>query len=207
VLIDDYLDGTLKEAQHQEVELHLASCASCRAEEQATRRLLQEAAALPKEMRPERDLWPEIAARASRSRRGGLAFLRSPALLAAAAALVVALGVVMTGVRERGPQPLAPAGTLQPAGTGAASVREAEAEYVKATGELMAAVNARRGQLSPETLQAVEKNLATIDQALNEVRAALEKDPGNAKLTKMLTSTHQRKLDLLLRLIRLSSQI
>jgi len=31
--IDDYVDGALDEAAFQEMELHLAGCAECRAEE------------------------------------------------------------------------------------------------------------------------------------------------------------------------------
>jgi hypothetical protein len=71
----------------------------------------------------------------------------------------------------------------------------------------MEALNARRDSLSPETLKAVDENLKTIDDALRQVREALDKDPGNRQLTLMLASTHQKKLDLLLRLLRLSSQI
>ena len=43
--------------------------------------------------------------------------------------------------------------------------------------------------------------------ATRQLRGALDKDPGNPQLSKMLASTQQKKLNLLLRLIRLSSQI
>jgi hypothetical protein len=58
-----------------------------------------------------------------------------------------------------------------------------------------------------EDAKALDENLLRIDASLREVRDALDKDPQNPKLTRMLASTHQKKLDLLLRLIRLSSQI
>ena len=51
--------------------------------------------------------------------------------------------------------------------------------------------------------EAVDENLAVIDEALKEIRDALDKDRGNPKLTSMLASTHQKKLDVLLRLVKL----
>jgi len=78
---------------------------------------------------------------------------------------------------------------------------------MRATGQLMDVLNARRGSMSPETQTAVSKNLQAIDEALGELRQALDKDPSNRQLNKMLASTQQKKLNLLLRLIRLSSQI
>jgi hypothetical protein len=214
--LDDYVDGTLPQAQLHEMELHLAECAACRGEESRLRRLLDQAAALPRDMKPGRDLWPAIAARleegavgaeaperAARSWRSPVALAAAAAVLLAVAALVTKGGRVGIGVAE---QPAAP--VAQPAAAGErAHVQEAETEYLRATGQLMDALNTRRGSLSPETLRAVDENLRTIDDALRQVRAALEKDPGNRQLTQMLASTHQKKLDLLLRLLRLSSKI
>ena len=61
--LDEYVDGDLDEAAFQEIELHLAGCAECRQQERLLRALIAEAAALPEEIRPARDLWPEMAAR------------------------------------------------------------------------------------------------------------------------------------------------
>jgi hypothetical protein len=43
-----------------------------------------------------------------------------------------------------------------------------------------------------------------IDQALKEIRDALQKEPGNRELTRMLASTHRKKVDVLRRMVRLS---
>jgi negative regulator of sigma E activity len=215
--LDDYVDGSLPEALLHEMELHLDQCAACRTEESHLRRLLREAAALPREMKPARDLWPTIAARIGEEQAGGAeASERTtrpwtrPAALAAAAAVLLAVATLMTqGGRRPTPSATEPAATAaQPAAGGeTAHVQQAETEYLRATGQLMDALNTRRGSLSPETLRAVDENLRTIDEAVRQVRAALEKDPGNRQLTQMLASTHQKKLDLLLRLLRLSSKI
>jgi hypothetical protein len=212
--LDEYVDGTLPEAQLQEIELHLAGCAACREEEARLRRLLDLASALPQEIRPRRDLWPAITARLESAdepspERETPRFWARPAWLAAAAALLFAVASIVTQMRDVKPvDPVeGPTGVAQPAVSGTGYAQQAEIEYLRATGQLMEALNARRDSLSPETLKAVDENLKTIDDALRQVREALDKDPGNRQLTLMLASTHQKKLDLLLRLLRLSSQI
>jgi hypothetical protein len=71
----------------------------------------------------------------------------------------------------------------------------------------MAALQERRERLSPETIASVERNLEVIDRALAEVRAALERDPGNKELTRMLVSTHRKKVDTLRRVVWLSTAL
>ncbi|PYQ53310.1 MAG: hypothetical protein DMF78_09255 [Acidobacteria bacterium] len=209
--LDDYVDGLLTEADFQEVELHLATCAECRREERLQRALLAQAAALPREVPPGRDLWPELAARL-RGAEGARGVVRPsvarwvrPAALAAAAAVVVAL---FAGLWKRGPSPVAPAspmGTLVSAAAGTSpALLEAEREYARATAALMAALDQQKNTLSPETRAVLDANLKTIDDALAEVRAALQKDPGSAQLAHLLTSTHQKKLDALQRVVRLN---
>jgi hypothetical protein len=160
-------------------------------------------------VRPERDLWPEIAEEIGRPRRV-LGFpVRTAAWgggLAAAAALLVA---VLAG---RGPAPVDPAvasdPTREPAYAAAspeAELREAEADYERATKALLAALEAHREQLAPLTLESVEKNLAVIDRAVSEVRAALLRDPGNPELTRMLAATQRKKVDVLQRVVKLST--
>jgi hypothetical protein len=46
-------------------------------------------------------------------------------------------------------------------------------------------------------MEIVRRNLAAIDAAIVELRAALERDPGNGELNRMLLATYQRKIDLL----------
>jgi anti-sigma factor RsiW len=215
-LIDDYVDGALAGAELHGVELHLSSCAACREEERQIRALVARASALPRERTPARDLWPGIAARLDEQRdshapwvRARRFFLSRPAGLAAAAAVVLAVLSALVGHPSGGgtvPTPTGSIETVSTAGT-PAPVLAAETDYVRATGQLMEALNGRRSGLSPETVKAVDDNLRTIDDALRQIRVALDKDPGNRQLSKMLASTHQKKLDLLLRLLKLTSQI
>lgn len=213
--LDDYVDGTLREAELHDLELHLAACAGCADEERGLRALLARVAALPEEMSPSRDLWPGIAERiaAVRPRPAALGPRRiwswSPALLAAAAAVLVALGSLArvwapSAGRET---PAGAVGAVQEAAwTTDPALLAAEREYARATGQLMAALEARKATLPPETMAAVEKDLTTIDAALRQVRGALRQDPANPQLSHMLASTHQKKLDVLQRVVRLSTQ-
>ena len=212
--LDDYVDGTLGGADLHEVELHLAGCAACAGEERELRALVAGAAALPREISPARDLWPGITDRiaAARPRPDAPVVHRiwtwSPALLAAAAAVIVALGATLARVWTPAARPQPRDGAVQEAAwTTDPSLLAAERDYARATAQLMAALEARKASLPPETVASVERDLVTIDAALRQVRGALRQDPGNAQLSHMLASTHQKKVDVLQRVVRLSTQI
>jgi anti-sigma factor RsiW len=214
--LDDYIDGTLEEREFQEVELHLASCPGCREEERGVRAVIALAAALPREKAPGHDLWPAIAEEIERRRRFALlAFVpRRPAVwvgaLAAAAAVVVVV-VRVPAPRETpsgGPAAVTtPGAVARPAalGGGVPALAEAEREYQRAAAELMAALDTRRASLSPEATAAIDENLRVIDAALAEIRAAVEREPDSPRLGRMLASTHEKKIETLRRVLKLTT--
>lgn len=226
-LLDDFVGGDLPPREEREVRRHLMACEECRAEEQALRALLDQAAALADEVLPERDLWdgivPRLQARAS--------FVEEPAehvpevrvigprparplpwwmLAAASIALVVTTSFATLRIAGAGDDaPTLPAQTAQaPAGSGGtptalAAFRPAEQEYQKAIGDLQAVLRTRRGQMAPQTVATLETNLRIIDQAIRESRAALAADPNSPELTKMLSGAYDAKLDVLRRAVSL----
>lgn len=203
--IDDYVDGALDEAAFQEMELHLAGCAECRAEERSLRALLAHAAALPREIAPGRDLWSGIAARLDEARpawrRAGWAGWGAG--LAAAAGVALALSTALHGPGPAGRPGTGP--SLVPAALRSEDpVAAAEREYARAAADLMTALEQQRDRLPPETLASVERDLRSIDAALTEVRRALAADPANPGLNHLLTSTHQRKVEVLQQVLKLS---
>ena len=208
--LDDYVDGALPEAAFQEMELHLGSCADCRAHERLLRSLLSQAAALPEERLPSRDLWPQIAVRLDGGPASRPFWSRATSwtALAAAAAVVVALGSLLRhdeGVPGSVPRPGISGQAETVAATDMADVvEEAEREYTRATTELMAVIEARRSSLPAEAQQALARNLQTIDEALQEIRAALAREPGSPQLNHMLASMHRKKLNVLQRVVRLT---
>lgn len=210
-LLDDYVDGQLDEAGFQEVELHLRDCAACRDEERHLRALLARLAALPNGLEPGRDLWPGIAARLGERRvlsfRRHIGKARAWVLpaLASAAALLVAL----TLWRGRD-VPVAPTRgqVTLPAALGAdRGLSAAQADYARAASDLMKVLNARRDTLPPETVQGVEANLHMIDEALGQIRVALQQDPDNPQLARLLTTTHRRKVAFLQQVVKLSTRL
>lgn len=198
-----YVDGDLSEPRFQEVELHLASCPACRSEEREIRALLLEAPSLLREVAPARDLWPGIATRIRTQRKTRvLAFGSAWAALAAGLALVAV--VTARGGRVPG-TPNARAFPVASAET--ARLAELEKQYDQVTAELLAAINARRDSLPPETVATVEEDLRSIDEALGRLRTALVTDPTDPGLNHLLASTHQKKVNALRQVVRLATQL
>jgi hypothetical protein len=83
----------------------------------------------------------------------------------------------------------------------------AERDYEAAANALLEALQKRQGEIHPETLVAVRANLEVIDRALAEVREALVKNPSNPELNRMLVATHRKKVDVLRRVVRLSTAL
>lgn len=180
---------------------------------------------LPKELSPERDLTREIAARTwdsrdrlpgsrtsdaqatDRERRVSPWWTRQGLKLAAAAvALIVVTSAVTTVlVRDRAaeisdaPATVADALSRAPAGGEATFVRDMDVEnqYASAISDMVAALEANRNELPPETVQLIEENLRVIDEAIRHSLAALESAPQSLPLQQALVTSYERKLDFL----------
>ena len=63
--------------------------------------------------------------------------------------------------------------------------------------QLQQMLKQRRDQLDPSTIKVVEDNLALIDAAVKQARAALMRDPASGFLTEQLDNALQKKLELL----------
>ncbi len=212
--LDGWVDHSLPEEQRLEVEAHLAACPECREQERRLRRLLSHASALPRSVSPPRDLWPGISRRIERGRvwsRGSW-----QPVLAVAAAVVAALGAVVFW--QQPPPPVHTVVVTSPAAGSSHSIRPAslqmdpgliamERDYQAAANALLAVLQERKDDLEPETLANVERNLAVIDAALAEVHRALEKDPARPELGRMLVSTHRKRVDILRKMVKLSTAL
>ncbi len=210
--LDEWVEGALGERQKEAVAAHLAGCDDCRAEARELEALLAAAADLPREIRPPRELWAGIDARLGdepspmvvplAARRGPRrAGLPAWAMVAAALALVVVTAAVTTILTRNYDEAVAL--KLRRAGESAppTAARDEdvpgadEARFLAASQELLAGLEAQ--DLSPETMEIVRRNLEVIDAAIAELQVALDRDPGNGELTRMLLATYQRKIDLL----------
>ncbi len=217
--LDDYLDGLLPEDERRTLEAALAASDELRAELAALRTLRDETAALPREIAPERDLWPEIAARLAGSRedatgtvvtfrRPGRAIRRSSTwsyLIAAAAILLFMLGAPVMLDRSHAPEAV-PADPLAdaPGLPDDAEFKRVAAQYIEARNQLATLLAQRRNDIAPETLAVVEENLSVIASAVSEIEMALAKEPQSRELERMLYAVYRSEVDLLQQAIQLA---
>jgi hypothetical protein len=61
-LLDDFIDGELSGIEHHKVEQHIRECSECSREAEFLRRLSRDASSLPKDIQPDKNLWPGIKA-------------------------------------------------------------------------------------------------------------------------------------------------
>jgi len=184
--LNEYVDGMLAARARATVEAHLAGCAGCRTAVAELRALVAGAAALPKTVEPSRDLWATIEPRIVQRATWNVQRVWWRGALAAAAVLVIALGLYRLLPPSTAP--------YRPAGQGWAAV---QADFDRATNELSLILAAQRGRLRPETVALVERNLGIIDAAIAESRAALARDTANAELQHLWAAAARQKVELL----------
>ncbi len=212
--LDDFVDGGLPEADRRAAIAHRDGCPACRTAEARLAVLLARAASLPRGLEPGRHLWPGIAARIEERNLfqrmfGGAGHLRWSqigALAAAAVALVVVSSVVTAVlVARRAPSPSL-SGVAAGVTTASLHLAQARGTYETARTQLLAALAARRGSLSPATLKVVKDNLAIIDAAVRDMEQALARDPGNQELPALLVTAYRQEIDLLQRATRIPAR-
>ena len=165
-------------------------------------RLDRALAGLPRELPPENDLWPGIAAKLE-PRRAPRRWLP---LAAAAVLLVVSSSLITARVVRWSAAPAASIATVAPPATpDAGVVRPAsfgpghalDPEYAAARQQLAAMLAQRMDRLPSSARQKVEDNLAQLHRATDEINAALALQPGDALLEELLLNTYQDELAVL----------
>jgi anti-sigma factor RsiW len=214
VVLNDYVDEALAPAERADVERHLASCAACRSLVDDLRGIRSTAKALEHRepparawMRLERAIKLEDEAR--RSAQNALnaqspfvqripRVLRSTSFWAAAAAIVIAVGLGIRFIPARSqPTPSAPVQADANGVAVEAELRAAEEHYQKAITGLEQIANAGKGSLDPQTAATLQKNLSVIDQAISESRAAVRAQPASEPAQQSLLESFKAKLALL----------
>jgi len=226
-LLNAFADESIDPSDRADVERHLASCASCRQTVADLREVLRAAGALALHEPPvrawsriERAIRLEAESRQSTQNpqnsesKTSLRVLRVPralrstswrAWLAAAAALVLATVVGLRYAPPRGSDDTranAPAADTQIAASDSAQsveaeLREAEAHYENAIKGLEQIANAEKNELDPRTAATLQKNLAVIDQAIGESRAAMRSQPSSEPAQQSLIENFKTKIRLL----------
>jgi hypothetical protein len=208
--LSDYLDHEIDQAERASIDRHLAGCANCRTTLEELRAVIARASSLD-DAAPARDLWSGVAARIAGGRthasrvvlfRRAIAARRFtfnvPQLAAAGLALMVLSGGLVWMARSGDPR-----ADFQPMSAqevpAVAPANFADAHYEDAIADLQRTLQAGRTTLDPETIRALDDNLAIIDRAIDQCRRALASDPANIYLNTHLAEARQRKLSLLRR--------
>ena len=218
-VIHDYIDDALDVRARTELERHLAACAECRRLVDDLREIRKAVAGLKDDLRePPVRAWGrlerairlehesrstqgpqssqrELAPRAQRA-------LRSMPWLAAAAALILATAVGLQFRDSRRPAsstatPGASVASGEAAQAVEAELRAAEEHYTKAITGLEQITKTEQGALDPGTAATLQKNLAVIDQAISESRAALRTQPASEPAQESLVENFKAKIALL----------
>jgi Putative zinc-finger len=199
--LSEYVDGDLANGERSALEAHLTTCAECRATVEDLRRVVARARALDNR-NPKADLWPGVAQRigagkvvAIRARRFTF---NVPQLIAASIALVLLSG---GGVWMALNQPQQVATDFPPPGAPKVVPATVWAGRTDAAiADLQEDLQRNESRLDTATVRVVRENLALIDRAIGQARAALDADPNNAYLNLHLADTMRRKLELLRRI-------
>jgi len=221
--LNDYVEETAGADQRRDVEQHLATCDACRAAVDDMRAIRATASTLTYRDAPAR-VWPRLeraikleeehraaseAPATTSAARGAWTGRLKPSVttyawLAAAAAIVLAVyvGVKMRpSATPRTPAAIATDATPPSADANVQSVeaelRAAEEHYEKAIRGLEQVTNAEKGALDTQTASTLQKNLAVIDQAISESRAAVRAQPASQPAQDSLIESFKAKLTLL----------
>jgi anti-sigma factor RsiW len=222
--LNDYVDGTLGPAERTNIDLHLATCTTCRQTVDDLREILRATGELDV-LEPPVRVWSRLeraiklehehtapAAPSARlgqvggRRAGGQGQLRGSRMawiagLAAAAALVLAAVLGSRFLPAR--QAEIPAGASASTAPGEAAqsieteLRQAEAHYENAIKGLESIANSEQSELDPRTAATLQKNLAVIDQAISESRAAVRAQPASEPAQQSLIDGFKTKIGLL----------
>jgi hypothetical protein len=173
--------------------------------------LMATAAELTTEVTPERDLWPGIEMAISQPAKDRRTVWSSVWAQAAAVLLLVggSSGVTYLAMTDD-------AETSPVVANGAALVFEPVSgrfggtyylgpDYQDARRSLATKVDDELSRLTQEERAEVEKNIALIRAAIEDINKALAAEPDNALLQKLLLNTYREELDLMIRVDGITS--
>ena len=222
----DYVDGRLDPARRQNVERHLEVCDRCSALVTDLRTIRAVAFTLDSH-EPAPAAWTRLQAAVAaepapkgrpltmpgaRGRGGRGEGVNWPVWLGAAAALLLATVLGLLPLLSRGGGAPAPAAAVASSPkisveSVAAEFEAAEKHYQNAIDDLQTIANQNNGELDPQVASVLQKNLAVIDQAISESRAALQSQPASTNAQDGLFDALRTKVALLQTTVELINEM
>jgi len=214
-LLDDYVDGARAadggglHSRLAAFEAHLTGCARCQSLVADFTAIRRRAAALDDHLPPPR-LWAKIASSIDDEQRRpwwerslGNAFSAwLPVAVAASLALLIG-GAAWIGWHDA--RPAVPGNASAPQTDIGTTI--AEEHYEQAIAGLQQIADAQNAQLDAQTLAVLRQNLAVIDRAITESRAALANEPASAPAQESLLDALDTKVALLQDTVALMGEI
>jgi anti-sigma-K factor RskA len=210
-LLSEYIDGALELGEQANIERHLGDCEPCRAVRDDLLQIVHFSQQLPMQS-PSTALWPRISSDLaelqpsfwSRPLRWLVSFrtlnfnFSVPQLIAGAAALaiVVSIGVIVSRRDSGQPQLSASAGRLTPSEVRPLSQTDLQ-QLEKQITQLSETVEQRKDSWDPELRTAFERNLLYIDQSLVECRHQLKDNPADDVSQELMLNAYREKVRLL----------
>ncbi len=196
-------DGSMPTDRARDVESHLRACASCAEDVSRLERLMTRISENPAVAAPTDELWPSIRTRIEQSKIIPLASApagrrRSLSVrhFAAVAGLVAAGAVLAMLLRPSHRIPAdEPVNVESP--TAMLAVVDSVHSYEEEARTLLNRLELHRAMLRPEAAAAIDRNLRSIDQAIAELEAAIDSDPRNPALRRLLAQSYRHKIDIL----------
>jgi anti-sigma factor RsiW len=215
--LNDFADGALDAPERADVERHVDSCARCRAIVEDLRDIRRAARTLSP-IEPPAAVWrrieEEIRADAGAepitiaSRRPWFApsgrqlgWLGIAATIVLATIIGLRMGPLAPASGSGSPEPAASAPADAPSTDAAETVesemRQAEAHYDNAIKGLQQIASEGESELDPAMAATLQKNLAVVDQAIDESRAAVRSEPTSEPARESLLENFATKIALL----------
>lgn len=216
----DLVDGLLSAAEVEAAQAHVEECAGCREEYARLSEVVGTLRSLPRSAEAPTGLWAGIEDRLGEvesdevlqpeapladvvplpvtTRTDRRVSFSMPQLAAAAVVVsVLSAGTVWMAL-SGGSNDAVPVSVAAPDGESPTQAVSLDAQkYDVPIAELEEILDRGRALLSRETLVTLETSLRTIDEAIAEVRTALERDPASELLTRMLVNHQRTKLRVL----------
>ena len=176
--------------------------------------LMARAAALPTEVKPDRDLWPGIEQAIARPDGRGRSVWNTVWAQAAAVILLVGGSSGLTYFAVKGGEdatvPVV-AGTtplvFEPVDASFGSQYTLGPDYIDARRVLTGNLDEELDRLSPEAREEVLTNMQTIREAIDDINRALAEDPDNVLLQRMLLNTYRDELSLMMQIDGITREV
>jgi len=196
-LLSDYVDEELSASAQETVQTHLQTCSDCRKVYVELKQLTADLAAIPKEMKPDEDLWPAINDRLKSGKKPKILnlFKRYKSYLSAAAVAVFFISSFYVMLRDNPDKINQVTRELSPQMQSA--VLLIKEEYTQTREKIQKTLSNSQGEISPETIQTIEYNLKIIDEATRNIQQALQENGADKDLMDLYYQSYMNQVKLL----------